>query len=143
MDYYLKMGYITNDEYYSKLEKMRDKYLERDTDEWRSVNVEIKKYYDSLTEEQKKAYEQQLKQHRTPREFLYYPRYCQRPFYRSRSRAPRLADISAKYYQSEVDNLKNNFVDRLREELFGLEGDMLNIGAEAREQSPLSFQTFC
>ena len=41
------------------------------------------------------------------------------------------ADISAKYYQSEVDNLKNNFVDRLREELFGLEGDMLNIGAEA------------
>lgn len=41
------------------------------------------------------------------------------------------ADISAKYYQSEVDSLKNNFVDRLREELFGLEGDMLNIGAEA------------
>ena len=61
MDYYLKMGYITSDEYYAKLENMRDKYLETDTDEWRSVNVELKKYYDSLTENQKKAYEQQAR----------------------------------------------------------------------------------
>lgn len=71
MDYYLKMGYITNEEYYSKLENMRDKYLEKDREEWRSVNVELKKYYDSLTEAQKKAYEQQLKQQKEADEALH------------------------------------------------------------------------
>lgn len=54
------MGIINPDEYYSTLASLRDKYLQSDSDEWRSVNVEIKKYYDSLTEEQKKAYEKQL-----------------------------------------------------------------------------------
>ena len=295
MDYYLKMGYITNDEYYSKLEEMRDKYLEEDTEEWRTVNVELKKYYNSLSEEQKKAYEQQLKQQKEAAEqaqrerlesyneeksqlqfqqktgqlsekkyyeelakirdkyldknssewrnsFLETYQYNQKiieankdalnalleetsdstlsalqniisardsltykltdfnktfekitetvpetiavkgeftvttaeheietykmgaddgtlndilamdvdeamkfgsemlkmsdrewnGYFDSMARLRETAaDISAKYYQSEVDSLKNNFVDRLREELFGLEGDMLNIGAEA------------
>lgn len=41
------------------------------------------------------------------------------------------ADISAKYYQDEVDNLRKNFIDKLREELFGLDSDMMSIGADA------------
>jgi hypothetical protein len=40
-------------------------------------------------------------------------------------------DISAKYYQSEVDSLKNNFIDKLKEELLGLDSDMVSIGADA------------
>lgn len=56
------MGIISAEEYYTTLASLRDKYLENDSDEWRSVNVEIKKYYDSLSEEQKKAYEKRLEE---------------------------------------------------------------------------------
>lgn len=58
--YSYDMGVIDANEYYSQLAVLRDKYLYQDSEEWRSVNVEIKKYYDSLSNEQKKAYEQQL-----------------------------------------------------------------------------------
>lgn len=44
------------------------------------------------------------------------------------------ADISAKYYQSEVDNLKENFVDKLRNELDGLGSDMYKIGADVAKE---------
>ncbi|MFR0870842.1 MAG: hypothetical protein ACLSG5_05410 [Oscillospiraceae bacterium] len=44
------------------LASLRDEFLENESDEWRSVNVEIKKYYDSLSEEQKKAYEKRLEE---------------------------------------------------------------------------------
>lgn len=54
------MGRISAEKYYSTLASLRDNYLENDSDEWRSVNVEIKKYYDSLSEEQKKAYDERL-----------------------------------------------------------------------------------
>ena len=56
------MGRISAEKYYSTLASLRDNYLENDSDEWRSVNVEIKKYYDSLSEEQKKAYEKRLEE---------------------------------------------------------------------------------
>lgn len=56
------MGRISSEEYYATLASLRDEFLENDSDEWRSVNVEIKKYYDSLSEEQKKAYEKRLEE---------------------------------------------------------------------------------
>lgn len=56
------MGRISAEEYYATLASLRDEFLENDSDEWRSVNVEIKKYYDSLSEEQKKAYEKRLEE---------------------------------------------------------------------------------
>lgn len=56
------MGRISAEEYYTTLATLRDEFLENDSDEWRSVNVEIKKYYDSLSEEQKKAYEKRLEE---------------------------------------------------------------------------------
>ena len=56
------MGRISAEEYYTTLASLRDEFLENDSDEWRSVNVEIKKYYDSLSEEQKKAYEKRLEE---------------------------------------------------------------------------------
>lgn len=54
------MGRMSAEEYYTTLASLRDEFLENESDEWRSVNVEIKKYYDSLSEEQKKAYEKRL-----------------------------------------------------------------------------------
>lgn len=56
------MGRISAEEYYTTLASLRDEFLENDSDEWRSVNVEIKKYYDSLSEEQKKADEKRLEE---------------------------------------------------------------------------------
>lgn len=56
------MGRMSAEKYYTTLASLRDKYLENDSDEWHSVNVEIKKYYDSLSEEQKKAYEKRLEE---------------------------------------------------------------------------------
>ncbi len=44
------------------------------------------------------------------------------------------ADISAKYYQSEVESLKENFVDKLRKELDGLSTDMYKIGADVAKE---------
>lgn len=59
--YSYDMGVIDAQDYYAKLAVMRDKYLEVDSDEWRSVNVEIKKYTDELTASQKKAYDEAVK----------------------------------------------------------------------------------
>lgn len=56
------MGRISAEEYYTTIASLRDEFLENESDEWRSVNVEIKKYYDSLSEEQKKAYEKRLEE---------------------------------------------------------------------------------
>lgn len=56
------MGRMSAEEYYTTLASLRDEFLENESDEWRSVNVEIKKYYDSLSEEQKKAYEKRLEE---------------------------------------------------------------------------------
>ena len=58
--YSYDMGVIEADEYYTQLALLRDKYLEPDSEEWRAVNVEIKKYYDQLSETEKKAYDERL-----------------------------------------------------------------------------------
>lgn len=58
--YRLDMDYDTEAEYYAKLAELRDKFLEPNSEKWRSVNVEIKKYYDNLSAEQKKAYDEQV-----------------------------------------------------------------------------------
>ena len=57
-----ELGEIDAAAYYSKLESLRDKYLSNavESDEWHDATLEIKKYRDQLTEEQKKAYEKQL-----------------------------------------------------------------------------------
>lgn len=57
-----ELGEIDAATYYSKLESLRDKYLSNavESDEWHDATLEIKKYRDQLTEEQKKAYEKQL-----------------------------------------------------------------------------------
>ena len=39
-------------------------------------------------------------------------------------------DISARYYQSEVESLRDNFIDKLRSELEGLGSDMYMVGAD-------------
>lgn len=56
------LGEIDAATYYSTLEALRDKYLSNavESDEWYDATLEIKKYRDQLTEEQKKAYEKQL-----------------------------------------------------------------------------------
>ena len=113
MEYYLKMGYITNDEYYSKLENMRDKYLERDTDEWRSVNVELKKYYDSLTENQKKAYEQQLKQQKEAAEQAQRERVSSYNEEKSQLQFQhKTGQLSEKKYYEELAKIRDKYLDK-------------------------------
>ena len=113
MDYYLKMGYITNDEYYSKLEEMRDKYLEEDTEEWRTVNVELKKYYDSLTEEQKKAYEQQLKQQKEAAEQAQRERLASYNEEKSQLQFQhKTGQLSEKKYYEELAKIRDKYLDK-------------------------------
>lgn len=59
-----ELGEIDAATYYSNLEALRDKYLSYavESDEWYDATVEIKKYQDQLTEDQKKAYEKQLEE---------------------------------------------------------------------------------
>lgn len=40
----LDMGYITEEEYYSQLQQLRDKYLDENSKAWRSATLEIHKY---------------------------------------------------------------------------------------------------
>ena len=40
------------------------------------------------------------------------------------------AEISARYYQSEIDSLRENFIDKMRSELEGLGSDMYLVGAD-------------
>ena len=58
--YQYDMGVIDAEQYYLQLAALRDKHLVENSDEWREVNVQIKQYFDNLSEEQQKAYEQQL-----------------------------------------------------------------------------------
>lgn len=44
LKYQLDMGDIGEDEYYSKLEQLRDTYLKKNSDAWKSATVEINKY---------------------------------------------------------------------------------------------------
>ena len=113
MDYYLKMGYITSDEYYAKLEAMRDKYLETDTDEWRSVNVELKKYYDSLSEGQKKAYEQQLKQQKEAAEQAQRERVSSYNEEKSQLQfRHKTGQLTEKKYYEELAKIRDKYLDK-------------------------------
>lgn len=113
MDYYLKMGYITSDEYYAKLENMRDKYLETDTDEWRSVNVELKKYYDSLSEGQKKAYEQQLKQQKEAAEQAQRERVSSYNEEKSQLQfRHKTGQLTEKKYYEELAKIRDKYLDK-------------------------------
>lgn len=58
--YRLDMDYDTEADYYAKLTELRDKFLEPNSEKWRSVNVEIKNYYNNLSAEQKKAFDERL-----------------------------------------------------------------------------------
>lgn len=57
-----EMGEMDAADYYSSLRRIRDQYLSYniDSDEYYNASLEIKKYYDQLAEEEKKAYDEQL-----------------------------------------------------------------------------------
>lgn len=46
----MDMGYISEEEYYSKLEQLRDKYLKSGSEKWRSATLDIHKYQLKSTE---------------------------------------------------------------------------------------------
>ena len=62
LKYEYEMGEMEATDYYSSLQRIRDHYLSYniDSDEYHSVSLEIKKYYDQLAEEEKKAYDERL-----------------------------------------------------------------------------------
>ena len=47
----LDMGYITEEEYYSQLQQLRDKYLDESSKAWRSATLEIHKYQEKKDKE--------------------------------------------------------------------------------------------
>lgn len=47
----LDMGYITEEEYYSQLQQLRDKYLDDSSKAWRSATLEIHKYQEKKDKE--------------------------------------------------------------------------------------------
>lgn len=51
LDFYLALGIITEAEYYSELTKLRDTYLEEDSDAWRSATLKMFNYRKSALED--------------------------------------------------------------------------------------------
>ena len=111
--YSYDMGVIDAGEYYSQLAALRDSYLEEDTDEWRSVNVELKKYYDSLTEDQKKAYEQQLKQQKEAAEQAQRERISSYNEEKSQLQFQhKTGQISEKQYYEALAKIRDKYLDK-------------------------------
>ncbi len=111
--YSYDMGVIDAGEYYSQLAALRDSYLEEDTDEWRSVNVELKKYYDSLSEDQKKAYEQQLKQQKEAAEQAQRERLASYNEEKSQLQfRHKTGQISEKQYYEELAKIRDKYLDK-------------------------------
>lgn len=111
--YSYDMGVIDANAYYTQLAVLRDKYLEPDGEEWRSVNVEIKKYFDSLSDEQKKAYESQLEEQKkaaeqsaAARKYAYAEDKSQLEF------KLRTNQISEKKYYSELAKIRDKYLDK-------------------------------
>lgn len=62
LDYYYEIGEISEEEYYRKLEDIRDRYFEEDTDSWRSYTKTLIKYekekLETIKSEIQEAYEE-------------------------------------------------------------------------------------
>lgn len=126
--YSYDMGIISADEYYATLAVLRDKYLEENSDEWREVNVELKKYYDNLSEEQKKAYEKQLaEQQKAQEEKLAEQKKADEQAAAARKQAYsdersqlefklRTNKISEKKYYSELAAIRDKYLDKNSDE---------------------------
>jgi len=113
LKYQYDMGIIDASEYYVGLEHLRDEYLQANSSEWRSVNVEVKKYYDSLSEEQQKAYEQQLAEQKKAAEDAskaraeaYNSEKAQLQFRLNTNR------ITEKTYYTELAKLRDKYLDK-------------------------------
>lgn len=111
------MGRISAEEYYSTLAMLRDKYLENDSDEWRSVSVEIKKYYDQLSEDQQKAYDERLAAQKkadekaaNARKTAYNSEKSQLEF------KLKTNQITEKKYYSELSKLRDKYLDKNSDE---------------------------
>lgn len=126
--YSYDMGIISAGEYYATLAVLRDKYLEENSDEWREVNVELKKYYDNLSEEQKKAYEKQLaEQQKAQEEKLAEQKKADEQAAAARKQAYsderaqlefklRTNKISEKKYYSELAAIRDKYLDKNSDE---------------------------
>lgn len=111
------MGRISAEEYYSTLAMLRDKYLENDSDGWRSVSVEIKKYYDQLSEDQQKAYDERLAAQKkadeeaaNARKTAYNSEKSQLEF------KLKTNQITEKKYYSELSKLRDKYLDKNSDE---------------------------
>lgn len=111
--YSYDMGIIDAGKYYTQLAVLRDKYLQPDSEEWRSVNVEIKKYYDSLSDEQKKAYKSQLEeQTKAAADALAAKKEAYSEEKSQLEYKLRTSQISEKKYYSELAKLRDKYLDK-------------------------------
>ncbi len=107
------MGTISANDYYTKLAGLRDEYLESDSDEWRSVTLEIKKYYDSLSEEQQKAYDNQRAEQKKAAEAAKAAR--KQAYNEEKSQLEfrlRTGKISEKKYYDELAKIRDKYLDK-------------------------------
>lgn len=96
------MGLLSAAEYYEKLARLRDEYLAPDSDEWRSVSVELKKYYDSLSVEQQKAIDEAAK----ARTSAYNDEKSQLQF------RLKTNQITEKQYYTELAKIRDKYLDK-------------------------------
>ena len=65
LKYFLDMGIISEQEYYQELARLRDQYLQKNSEAWRQANVQLYQYQQQCREEELKAaeeaYQEQLK----------------------------------------------------------------------------------
>ena len=66
IQYFLDMGIISEEEYYTELARLRDQYLEENSDAWRQANVELHDYLERARQEEleaaQEAYEARLRE---------------------------------------------------------------------------------
>lgn len=113
LDYQHDMELISEEEYYTQLAALRDKYLLTNSDEWRSVNVEIKKHYDSLSEEQQKAYDKRLSEQQKADDEAAKARTAAYNEERSQLQFRlKTNQITEKQYYSELAKIRDKYLDK-------------------------------
>ena len=109
------MGYITEEEYYDNLARLRDRYLDESSEEWRSATLAIHKYQeqrnkeklDKITEQYNRAISDindEMKQHRRDRE--------------DEDIDKKIADIDRQLEYDRLDDYSRSQLEKKKQELY-------------------------
>lgn len=65
LDYFHRMGIVSDQDYYEELARLRDKYLDEDSDAWRTATLAIHDYLEDMRKKQLDAAEKAAKEQET------------------------------------------------------------------------------